>query len=38
MKKCVFSLLVFVIGICVLNDVYAISSEFKFAIDTIGIP
>ena len=38
MKKYVFSILMFVIGLCVFNNTYAISNEFKFGIDTIGIP
>lgn len=38
MKKYVFGLVLLFVGRYVLNNVHAISSEFKFAIDTIGIP
>jgi len=38
MKKHVFSLVVVFVVMCILNNVYAISNEFKFAIETIGIP
>ncbi len=38
MKKYVFSLILVVMIMCVGNKTYALSEEFKFAIDTIGIP
>lgn len=38
MKKYVFSLVVLMLAVCGMNKVYGISDEFKFAIETIGIP
>lgn len=38
MKKQVFSFLLVVLGVCVTNKLYALSADFQFAIDTIGVP
>ena len=38
MKKYVFSLMLMILLICVSNNVYGISKDFKFVIETIGIP
>lgn len=38
MKKIIYSFVFLVWGFCMLNTTYGLSEEFKFAIDTIGIP
>lgn len=38
MKKYIFKILVLMVTVLSINRIYAISNDFKFAIDTIGIP